>query len=227
MQQAGKQDPGYYSGVNESLVKVLQPVEGMRFLEVGCGAGAFGKAMKEKGAAYYAGIEIIPEVAKTASTVLDEVVVGDVENLVFPFPAESFDYLVFGDVLEHLKDPWNVLKHCLKFLKVDGIIAASIPNVNNIGVIAKLMLGSWKYEDSGILDKTHLRFFTLVQVMELFQQAKTQLLDVQGVSYATPEQLQLIEALDLLRSKFNLNNERFKVEAQTFQWVVKAKKILA
>jgi len=98
--------------------------------------------------------------------------IGDVEQVSLPVDMEPFDCIVFADVLEHLRDPWGTMEQYLQRLKPGGYVVASIPNVRNFYLLYNLIVrGQWRYEDSGLLDRTHLRFFTRKEIMELFSVA--------------------------------------------------------
>ena len=142
-------------------IQELIPNDSGRVLDVGCGTGLFGKILKENGAKEVVGIEINKEAAKIAKNRLDRVIIGDIEEINLPFNKEYFDYMVYADILEHLIDPWSVLKEHYKFLNKDGQIIVSIPNIRHVFIFKNLFLGDWPYTNRGILDKTHLRFFTL------------------------------------------------------------------
>ena len=109
--------------------------------------------------------------AERARCWLDRVVTADVERDGFPFAPASFDALIFADVLEHLLDPWRVLREAVEVLAEDGVVVASIPNVQNLDVLRRLLRGRWDYRERGILDFGHLRFFTLHGIRGLFAQA--------------------------------------------------------
>ena len=96
---------------------------------------------------------------------------GDIEKIDLPYNESSFDCILFADVLEHLVDPLSALLKVHHLLKEDGVVVASIPNVQFHGVIHKLIEGNWAYEKEGILDETHLRFFTYKEIVKLFLQA--------------------------------------------------------
>jgi len=104
---------------------------------------------------------------------MDRVIISDIEriNLIDYFQPNYFDCIIFADVLEHLKDPWAVLKNVTNFLTDSGFIITSIPNVRHYTTIINLIKGYWPYRERGIHDKTHLRFFTLKNVKEMFQNA--------------------------------------------------------
>jgi SAM-dependent methyltransferase len=125
-----------------------------RVLEVGCGEGHLGALLQARGHRVV-GLELVPEVAERARTRLSEVLTADVEVAGFPFPPQAFDAILFPDVLEHLVDPWRVLREAAVVLRDDGVVVASIPNVQNIDVIRRLLQGRWDYRERGILDRGH------------------------------------------------------------------------
>jgi 2-polyprenyl-3-methyl-5-hydroxy-6-metoxy-1,4-benzoquinol methylase len=155
-------------------VAALLPKAPQRVLEVGCGTGQLGRLLVSAGHRV-TGLELQPEAAEEARRYLDWVETGDVEAIGFPFAPASFDTILFADVLEHLVDPWRVLRQAVAVLAPAGRIIASIPNVQYIGVIAGLLRGRWRYRDRGILDRGHLRFFTLGTILDLFAGAGLQL----------------------------------------------------
>ena len=133
-----------------------------RVLDVGCSTGNTGVMLKGRGLCdWVSGIELFEETAKVAKTRLDQVIVGPVEIALDEVADQSFDCILCLDVLEHLVDPWSVLAQLAQKLRVGGIIICSIPNIRHISVLFHLIIrGRWQYTDSGILDRTHLRFFT-------------------------------------------------------------------
>ncbi len=160
----------YYHHVREDLLPLI-PENVKTVLEIGCGAGKTGEYLKNNNKCFVAGIELNPEAVKEASQVLDEVIEGNIEDIDLPFIEHSFDCLLFADVLEHLVNPLSALKKSLKYLKPNGSVIASIPNVQYFGLINHLIEGNWTYQDEGILDRTHLRFFTLKEIKKLFKDA--------------------------------------------------------
>jgi 2-polyprenyl-3-methyl-5-hydroxy-6-metoxy-1,4-benzoquinol methylase len=132
----------------------------LRILDVGCGAGSLSAALKARGAAYIAGIELDPRAAAAARERLDEVVEGSATEQELPWPAESFDVLVLADVLEHLPDPDVVLDRFVPLLAQDGMVIVSVPNWRFWSVLLRLACDRWAYTDRGVRDRTHLRVFT-------------------------------------------------------------------
>jgi SAM-dependent methyltransferase len=152
-------DRSYYECARpEVLARV--PTTARRVLDVGCGAGRLGEALKARQPAEVVGIELDPEAAAAARGRLDRVVCGDVERLGEDFGPAAFDAVVAGDVLEHLRDPAALLRKVRRWLKPGGRLVASVPNVGHHTVVRGLLAGDWTYESAGLLDHTHLRFFT-------------------------------------------------------------------
>lgn len=164
-----KQAAYYQEARPEIQALVLAP--GARILDVGCAAGELGLALKQAGAVEVVGVELSEQAAAQARAKLDQVFQGNVEELELPLEAEHFDYVIFADLLEHTVDPWQVLANYSRFLKPGGCVIASLPNVRFHAVIARLIFNRWGYSDRGILDSTHLRFFTLPTMREMFERA--------------------------------------------------------
>ena len=166
-----EQNPLYYFNVREDLIDLIPP-ETSRILEVGCASGMTGRVLREKGFEEIVGIEVNEEVAQPGRPYYDQLIIGDVEQMSLPFEKEHFDCILYGDVLEHLVDPWSVLKEHHRFLKRGGTIICSIPNIRHYRIIKRLMFkGKLEYAGDGILDRTHLRFFTLDSIQAMLNEA--------------------------------------------------------
>lgn len=163
---------GYYHISRPELFELVSP-DVKKVLEIGCASGLLGESIKNKYGVYVAGIELVPDIAEEARQRLDFVVNGDCEELDFLpiFGTVRFDCVILGDVIEHLREPEKFLLKLRPFITDDANIIASIPNVQNISVIADLAKGNWTYMDYGILDRTHLRFFTRKEIRKMFVSA--------------------------------------------------------
>jgi SAM-dependent methyltransferase len=151
-------------------------------LDVGCGAGATGKLIKEKfPGAKVIGIENNPHAAERARAFLDDVICGDLYEI--PLSARlgnaRVDLVLLLDVLEHLFDPWRALERIHGWLTPDTRVLASIPNVRNLATLDDLAAGRWRYEANGVLDITHVRFFTKSSLRELFEDTGYDIFDMQ------------------------------------------------
>jgi 2-polyprenyl-3-methyl-5-hydroxy-6-metoxy-1,4-benzoquinol methylase len=157
-------------GSTHNLVVSLVP-RGARVLEIGCAAGHMSEVLRSRLGCSVAAIEISPAVAEIARRHCDRIVVGDAETVDFEvlFGGDRFDAIVFADVLEHLRDPGTVLQRIRPFLADGGAVIASIPNFAHGSVRLALLGGEFHYRDTGLLDRTHLRFFTRETVEDLFE----------------------------------------------------------
>lgn len=161
----------YHGSAREDILSLV-PATVRRVLDVGCGSGQLGAAVKQRTGAEVAGIEINEAAAVAAAAVLDHVVCGSIEDgTVLAQLRPPYDCIIFGDVLEHLVDPWQALKLFAGYLAADGVVVASLPNVGHASLIGGLLRGRWEYQDRGLLDRTHLRFFTRRSIIGLFDQA--------------------------------------------------------
>ena len=142
-----------------------------KVLDVGCGEGDLAKLLSEHNQCEIWGIEISENSAKKADRYCKTVINEDVESVDHVFPENYYDVILFADVLEHLKDPLEVLVKFKRYINENGIIICTLPNIAHISIRIALMQGKWSYEDSGILDETHLRFFTKTTATELIEKA--------------------------------------------------------
>jgi 2-polyprenyl-3-methyl-5-hydroxy-6-metoxy-1,4-benzoquinol methylase len=149
----------YYDEPRQDILTLLKPA-GRRVLDVGCGAGALSASLKAHGAARVAGIELDPAAAAIARTRVDELVEGSVVDADLPWAPESFDVLIFADVLEHLPDPDSALDRFLPLLAPRGEVVVSVPNWRFWSVLVRLIADRWAYTEHGVRDRTHLRVFT-------------------------------------------------------------------
>jgi 2-polyprenyl-3-methyl-5-hydroxy-6-metoxy-1,4-benzoquinol methylase len=163
---------GYYSHIRHDLIKKI-PENACRILEVGCGTGETSEEIKKVlgNQVETVGIEISREAGEIARTKLDHVYIENVEEFNIPETQDNFDCILYGDVLEHLVDPWSVLSKHVDLLSEDGCVIASIPNISYFKVISMLKKNQWTYQDAGIMDRTHLRFFTRPTIIDMFAKA--------------------------------------------------------
>ena len=151
----------YFHGGRADLVNHLMTGPESLILEIGCGSGGTGAlALAQGKCGAYFGIEIEPKAAAAALTVLTDVQIGNVETMEMPFPRNHFDAIIASEVLEHLTDPWAVMKKLVERLKPGGQLIATVPNISHWRIILSLMKGKFVYTEMGIMDRTHLRWFT-------------------------------------------------------------------
>ena len=169
----------YPDAFNPDLLARI-PLDAQVVLDVGCASGALGAAYRRfNPRVRLLGIDIDPSAAKIASTRLDEVAVLDVEANPLPFATPGgIDCIVYGDVLEHLCDPWALLRVHAAALSDRGMMVICVPNVEHWSFAANLLRGTWDYEDKGLFDRTHLRWFSLETMRRGLMEAGLALCDV-------------------------------------------------
>jgi len=160
----------YYYSTRYDMIELI-PEGTKNILEVGCAGGMTGKVLKEMGF-HVVGVELIEGLIEDARPYYESIIIGDVEKIDLPFDKEYFDCILYGDVLEHLVDPWGLVKKHNFYIKKGGSVICSIPNIRHYRIIKRLALkGEWEYTEDGIMDKTHLRFFTIKTIKRLFEDA--------------------------------------------------------
>ena len=160
-----------------SILKLLEAErEPVKILDVGTAGGYLGKILSEKGHSV-AGIEKDAATAEKAKAYYHSFRLADIETFEFPYRRE-FDYILFADVLEHLRDPAAVIRRCIPALRESGKIIISVPNIANFIIRLSLLAGRFDYMDRGILDRTHLRFFTLRSLDKMMEEGLCGIQDV-------------------------------------------------
>lgn len=156
---------------NALTLILKQILPGSSVLEFGPAYGRMTKYMKEELQCHVSCVEIDKEAELTLSQYAEKVIICDIEQYIWKHQLKGteFDYIIFADVLEHLVHPENVLKEARSFLKKNGKLFISVPNISHNAVIESLYLNQFDYQESGILDKTHLRFFTKDSLERMIQ----------------------------------------------------------
>lgn len=188
-------------------------------LEVGCDVGA--NLLGIKNAHPYckiAGLEINKNSVDIGKHIAD-IRYGNIEEENVDFGGK-FDYIIFGDVLEHLHDPLRTIEYCKTLLKKNGCIVASIPNVMHVSVMEQLLRGEFRYTEVGLLDKTHIHLFTQKEIIKMFMEAGYQVEKLQGVNFKlTLQQEELISKLMSISE--NVTEDMYRV----YQYSVVARMI--
>ena len=163
-----------YIGMRPDILKLV-PSSVRHVLDIGCSTGILGKQIKSISVDIeIIGIELNSDMARIAEKQIDKVINADIEHIRLSdyLQTSYFDCIICADILEHLRDPWEILKQLTDFLAVDGVVIASIPNIRHYSSLYNIFLkGYWPYRDRGIHDRTHLRFFTKKNIVELFHNA--------------------------------------------------------
>ena len=185
----------YFQGERSEMLEFI-PRGATRVLEVGCGAGRFGAEVKRRLGAEVWGIELEPGIARQAATRLDEIWVGDALEQIACLPSAHFDCVVFNDVLEHTVDPCRVLQDVRRTLTVDGVVVCSIPNVRYWRVLVELLFDKdWRYAEAGVLDATHLRFFTERSIRRMLDELDYEILELRGINETRKKKVRLLRRL--------------------------------
>ena len=173
----------YYTQPRPEMLQYV-PATSRTVLDIGCGEGVFGRELKQTVRDRQVwGIEASSRAAEAARAHLDRVLTGNVDSVLKDLPEGYFDCVVLNDVLEHLSEPESTLRNIERYLSRNGIIVCSIPNVRYLPVLFRLVLmGEWRYVESGVLDKTHLRFFTIKSIREMFEALHYDILTVKGIN---------------------------------------------
>jgi len=167
-----EKQPSYFSNPRVDIINLL-PEKIDRVLEVGCGSGETLSMIKSMFPhSTTVGIELSERAAELATTKVDILINMDIEQQVSSSSLGQFDLILLLDVLEHLRDPWTNLRFLVKdHLCAGGTVITSIPNARNHTLVIQLLKGDFEYKDSGVLDRTHLRFFTRKSMNRLIKDA--------------------------------------------------------
>jgi GT2 family glycosyltransferase len=214
-------EPKYYMHSRSEIVKLIDaPLDApINVLEVGCGLGdTLASILHNYPNAQVHGIEIVESVAELGSAKFD-IKCGNIETFKFT-PDEQYDYIIFADVLEHLYDPYTVLKNMKGHLKTGGCILTSIPNIMNARIIYELLNGNFTYQDAGILDRTHIRFFTKDEIIRMFQ-AEGYTIDQMTSIIGKSESTQINP--EFFNQICKLVGEDKKILFDTYQYLVRAR----
>lgn len=172
----------YFSSERAEMIPFI-PNGTRTLLEIGCGTGAFASNLKSLYDIKVTAIEPHQSAAETASQVLDRVLHLDVEAGISVLQGSKFDCIVFNDVLEHLTDPWAILKKVRGLVSSGGKVVVSLPNIRYMPVFKEFVIeGNWRYQRDGVMDKTHLRFFTKKSIHEMFVSSGYVITAMQGIN---------------------------------------------
>jgi 2-polyprenyl-3-methyl-5-hydroxy-6-metoxy-1,4-benzoquinol methylase len=191
-------DSSYFEEARDEMLKYV-PTESRMVLDIGCGRGNFGYLLKKERNITVWGVELDQGSALVAEQKLDKVICSAFSSSLH-LPKKIFDCIVLNDVLEHFSDPDTALLYCKELLKDEGAIVASIPNVRYFDNIWNLLVHKdWEYKEWGILDKTHLRFFTKKSMVSTFENLGYQINLIEGlnpIENCTPERARKFKFLN-------------------------------
>lgn len=197
---------GYYKSTREDMLKYI-PAGTKTSLEFGCGSGGFSALLKEKFNAETWAVEINQQAAQQAEKKLYKVVNSDAAKALVDIPDNYFDCIILFDILEHLIDPYTLLCNLKNKLSATGVIIASIPNIRYYRTFIELVIhGNWDYKDQGILDRTHLRFFTYKSIFKMLKMLDFEILTLEGIHPTSSRTFKILNLL-LLNS---IDDVRYK-----------------
>ena len=156
----------YYLKVRRDVLDAI-PRDVTAVLSVGCGGGETELLLKQQGKIVH-GIEKEPAFRQKLEAILDRVIIADLDHDALALPQDFFDCILLADVLEHVQHPAELLRTLMKSLKPGKYFIVSVPNIGHVSVVKNLLLGKWDYTAAGIMDETHVRFFTLASLKKLF-----------------------------------------------------------
>ncbi len=211
---------------NPDLLKLIPP-NCKRLIEIGCSSGALAREFKNNAPdAHYFGVEIDPSYATLASRFCDQTATLDIENAdeTFWSLVGDRDCWIFGDTLEHLQNPWLVLKRVYEVLPVGGVVVACIPNAQHWSLQVRLSIGDFRYEEAGLMDKTHLRWFTRQTMIELFSQAGFLLEDGLPRIFDEPQREAFLPIIGEMAKIAGVDPEVAIADSLPLQYVIRAVK---
>jgi len=203
----------------------LIPRNASSVIEVGCSSGALAREYKKVNpGCRYVGIELVPEYAELARRHCDEVIVSDIEVLDAAFfeRTPAYQCWIFGDSLEHLRDPWLLLSKIRAAVPKEGCVVACIPNAQHWSVQVRLSCGEFRYEESGLLDRTHLRWFTRMTIIEMFHAARFTIAEGLPRVFDEPNREKVLPAIRALAASIGADADMAVNDALPLQYVVRA-----
>ena len=218
-----KQTP-IHDNFNPDILKII-PKDLKRIIEVGSSSGALARAYRNiNPTCEYIGIEIDQEYAEASKCFCTEVICGDIEDLrdekfIKLFPSDCW---IFGDALEHLYDPWALLSRIRKNILKTSQISACIPNAQHWSLQANLNCGQFRYEDQGLMDRTHIRWFTRTTIIELFESTGYKIIEGFPRTFEEPGRDMVLPSIRAMALAIGADPQQAVNDATPLQWVVKA-----
>lgn len=209
---------------NPDLLRFI-PVGAKRVIEIGCSSGALAREFRKiSPGCDYLGVEIDPAYAELAKRHCDSTMVLDVEKASDEFWQANADRdcWVFGDVLEHLTDPWAVVRKIRAVIPSNGSIVVCMPNVQHWSIQARLAVGSFDYKDDGLMDKTHLRWFTRATLLQMFNEAGFKITEGFPRVFDEPQRDKFLAVIDLMARAMGGDPKMAVADAMPIQYVIRA-----
>ncbi len=217
-----KQTPAHNT-VNLDLLALI-PATSRRIVEVGCMQGALAQAYRsQRPEVAYVGVDIDPDYAKAAAQHCTQAIAANIETLDDAAMAALFpsDCWIFGDCLEHLRDPWRVMQRVRTQIASDGCMLVCIPNAQHWSVQWRLASGNFRYEENGLMDRTHIRWFTRTTVLEMFAQSGWAVETGISRKIESPHQAQALDAIRAFARGMGIDPEVAATDASAYQYIFK------
>ena len=217
--------PAYPDAANPDLLPLI-PLDAKVVLDVGCGAGALGAGyLRRNPNARMLGIDLDPAAAATAARRLSEVAMVDVEAEPMPFSVpDGIDCIVYGDVLEHLRDPWRVLRLHAEMLTATGSVLVCVPNVEHWSMQMRLLAGSFEYEEMGLFDRTHLRWFSIDSMRRALEGAGLVPCDVRARVFDAEPAGRFVAAIAPALAALGIDRTAYARRATPLQYIWRARR---
>jgi len=204
---------GYYDSNREDMLKYVPPGT-KTSLEFGCAFGGFSALVRDRFGAETWAVEINKKAAHEAAKKLHKVINSDATESLDDLPDNYFDCIILFDILEHLLDPSSLLCALKTKLTSKGVIIASIPNIRYYRTLFDLVIhGNWDYKDHGVLDKTHLRFFTYKSIIKMFNLLDFQILLFEGIHPTSSRTFKVLNII-MLNSLADVRYKHFAIVAK-------------
>lgn len=218
-----KQTP-IHDNYNPDLLRLV-PLTSRKIIELGCSSGALAKAFKLNNSNVdWVGVEIDQSYGELAGRYCDRVIVSDIDlwELTNFEQFSDRDCWVFGDVLEHLKDPWKVVSNIRSVISANGYIVACIPNASHWSLLVRFATGNIRYEDQGLLDKTHLRWFSRITIFELFESNGFKVIEGLSRIFDEPDREKFLPLIGQIAELNNSDKEAAINDSIPLQYVIRA-----
>lgn len=209
---------------NQELLSII-PVDSRRIIEIGCSTGALAREFKKKSPdCNYFGVDIFSEYVEVARNHCDDTMCLDIELVddAFWMQHRDRDCWIFGDTLEHLQNPWRILKKIRSVVPRAGAVVACIPNAQHWSMQVKLAIGDFRYQDKGLLDRTHLRWFTRQTIIELFADTGFKIEAASSRIFDEPQREVFVPMIESIAKLTGFDPKVAVHDSRALQYVVRA-----
>ena len=210
---------------NDSILSIIRALKSKSIIEVGCMRGSLAKEyLKDNSSSEWTGIDIDEENVSHAQKICHYAIRADIEKLMLStLPnIENVDAWILGDVLEHLRDPWGLLRKIREISLSNATVIACIPNSQHWSFQVRVNSGMMQYQDEGLFDRTHLRFFSRTTIVQMFQEAGYTIKSMYSRSFDFPGFEKYLPSIRTMASLSGVDPDQAQADALAFQYVVEA-----